>query len=134
MTAKLITTSLLIGGLALGAASANADDDLAAALVLGGTGAVIGHAIGGGEGAVVGGFLGAVLGAAAADDNDRHVHYRYRDDYRRYRPPVYVIAPPPPPQPHWRHHWRDTHWPGRDWRDDHRRAWPDRDHDGRRDW
>jgi hypothetical protein len=121
MKARTFALPLLIAGITLNASTAKADDDLAGALVLGGTGAVIGHAIGGSDGAVIGGFLGAILGAAAAD-NDNH-HSRYRDR-RDYRPPVYYVDPPG--RPRWREDWRDhdrRDWDDRRWRDE--RRWDD---------
>ncbi len=124
-TTPFITTTLLAAGLTLATPYALADnDELAAALVLGGTGAVFGNAIGGTDGAVVGGFLGAILGASIADDNDRHYSRRYDNDYRRGREPVYVVAPPPRYRWHdeWRHQderrWNDRRWRDDDWRHD----------------
>lgn len=129
-------TPLLAAGLALGAPHALADnDELAAALILGGAGAAIGHSIDGGDGAVVGGFLGALLGAAIADDNDRDGYGRHSRVYRRPPPPVYFVGPPPAHRwrDEWREHrrdWRDDHWHDRRGRDE--RRWRDDDWRGRR--
>ena len=132
MTSRSLTLAGPLFALVLGAAApASADDDLAAALILGGAGAAIGHSVNGGDGAVVGGFQVAILGAAIADDD--HRGDRYDSGWRRARPPVYVVAPP-----RWRDDWRhrdDWRWRDHDrrhdsgWRDD--RGW--RDHDGRHD-
>jgi hypothetical protein len=125
MNTKLLTTLFIATGLTLASVPASANDDLAAALVLGGTGAVLGNAIGGSEGAAVGGFLGLLLGAASADNNDRYAGYRNDRYYRRPPPPAYVVAPYPG-RPYWREEWRehrDGRWYGDGWRDN----W----HDGR---
>lgn len=130
MKNRIFITTLLAAGVALASTTVAASDELAGAIVLGGTGAVLGHAIGGQDGAVIGGFLGAILGAAAADDNDRHRDYRGGRDYRRISPPVHYM--PPPPSYRWRDEWRERH-DGR-WNGDNRR-WNDngwRDNDGRR--
>lgn len=144
MKSSYFAPSLLLAGvvaLASPVASAS-DDELAGLLVGAGTGAVIGHAIGGRDAAVVGGFLGAAIGIAAADDD--------RDGYRRYNPRPDVRYRPAPPRyyappyygkvrivtPGWRHdrdHDRDDwHHRGRDhdrddWRDDRNGRWDGRD-------
>jgi hypothetical protein len=133
MTTRKFVTALVAAGLALGATTVTAgSDELGAALVLGGSGAVIGHAIDGRDGAVIGGFLGAILGAAAAHDDDDN--YRRRDrDYRDYRndhyrgsPPVYSLPPHFRGDGYWRDRPSKDRWNDRDWRDnDH--SWRDND-------
>ncbi len=134
MKTRIIATTLVATGLALSFNAASASDELGALLVLGGSGAVIGHALGGPDAAVAGGLIGAMLGVAIADDDDRYRH-RYSSRYPRYhraKPPVYVISPPS--RYYWRHEWHhrgDWRW-DRDWRDD-RRDWRDRSRDRRDD-
>lgn len=122
MTTRKFAMAILAAGLAVGSSAASAgSDELGAALVLGGSGAVIGHAINGRDGAVIGGFLGAILGAAAARDDDDNYRYRdrrdYRNDHYRRGSPVYTLPP------HFRGdgYWRDR--PNKDRRDD--RGWRD---------
>lgn len=137
MTTRKFAIALLAAGLAVGSSAASAgSDELGAALVLGGTGAVIGHAINGRDGAVIGGFLGAVLGAAAADDNGDRYRYRQRHDYRYGHPwrgtPVYTLPPHFRGDGYWRDRPSKERWDDRGWRDNDR-GWRDDDRrDGRR--
>ena len=133
MKTRILASTLLAASLAVSASSsALASDEFAAAVVVGGTGAVLGHAIGGSDGAIIGGFLGALLGAAAADDNDHGRYYTDHRHYQRVRPPVYVVAPPP--RYGWRNEWRHEHdgrWDRGGWHDNNRRSdgqdrWGDR--------
>jgi hypothetical protein len=131
MKTRYLTTTLFATGLALATPYALADnDELAAAIVLGGTGAVLGHAIGGSDGAVIGGFLGAILGAASADDHGRYADYRRGRDYRHGYPPVYAYDPPRDHR--WRDEWRDhdRRWNSDRWNDN---GWR-RDRDGDDSW
>lgn len=97
----------LIGMAALAAGTgAQAQDSVAGAIFGAGTGAIIGHVLGGPDAAVAGGLVGAVTGAALASAGNRsavQVHYdggyggRYappRYDPRHSRGPVYVMPPP----------------------------------------
>ncbi|HYP68740.1 MAG TPA: glycine zipper 2TM domain-containing protein [Thiobacillaceae bacterium] len=88
MKAKFAIPLTLIAGLTLAAGNASASDEAFGALLGGATGAVIGHAIGGRDAAVAGGAFGAIVGAAAASEQDR-----YYDDYYG---PRRVYGPPPP--------------------------------------
>jgi len=138
MKARYAVSSLLLASLvALGAPAANANDELAGALLGAGAGAVIGHAVNGQDGAVVGGFLGALIGASVADDDGgRGRAVIVRPGPRPYYAPpaVRYYAPPRPwvgPAPYWRN--------DRDWRhdgpryDDRDGRRGDRDHDRDRD-
>jgi ABC-type Fe3+-hydroxamate transport system substrate-binding protein len=106
MQRKLILTALILSS-AL-SANAMADDTAAGAVVGGGIGAIVGHAMGGRNGAIVGGVLGAVVGSSVASDNQNYRHgdqnYAHDDDYNNgyavsysHAVPV-TYAPPPPPR------------------------------------
>ena len=139
MKTRFVVPTFLLAGMAAFGNAAMAHDELAGVLIGAGSGAVIGHAIGGRDAAVAGGFIGAMLGAAVADDHGRPVVVRpaYRPVYgppvvyeaprvRYVAAPVYVETRPAPYG--WRHEWREHH----DDRRGHGR-WDD-DHDGRRGW
>lgn len=105
MKRNILASILLVSGLtALGNHAATASDELGGALLGAGAGAVVGHVIGGRDAAIVGGFLGAMIGAAAADDDDDRVVGR---PHHRGRPGQYGVqvyeAPRPrhAPQPVW---------------------------------
>ncbi len=143
MKAKFVAPIFLVAGMAAFGNNAMASDELAGALIGAGTGAVLGHAVGGHDAAVVGGFLGAILGAAAVDNDDRDGYRRpYRTGYGqppvavyetprfRYGPPPVFVAPRPAPYA-WHHEWqerRDARWDhDRDgWRGDRNQRHDDR--------
>lgn len=145
MKRKLFASILLASGLAAYGPSAQALDEVGGAVLGAGTGAVVGHMLGGRDAAIFGGFLGAILGAAAADDDDERVVVRRPPAHRPGPHGVVVVESPGPrplPPPAWsaprrgdefRRHGR---WHNRcDWRDDRRDWWDDDDRagPGRRD-
>lgn len=141
MNAKLASLLVLLTGMTTFGHAAVASDELAGAVIGGGAGALIGHAIDRHDGAVVGGILGAVLGVAIADNDDDDRRYRTVVVRRPPPPPVVVyqavpvryvaqpvyVRPYPPVYPGWREHRHDDH----GWRSHGDKDWDDR-HDGRR--
>lgn len=101
MKRKLFASILLATGLAASVPSALALDELGGAVLGAGTGAVVGHALGGRNAAIFGGFLGAIIGAAAADDDDDDRRAAHRPPARGpgHRDVVVVQAPRPRPVP-----------------------------------
>ncbi|HTH93926.1 MAG TPA: YMGG-like glycine zipper-containing protein [Rhodocyclaceae bacterium] len=99
---KIFLASLLVAA-SLGATNARADE-FGGALVGGGVGAVVGHAVAGRNGALVGGVVGAVTGASIASQPRYYAAppaYGYApQQVAYYAPPpapVYYVRPAPPP-------------------------------------
>jgi hypothetical protein len=144
MKTQFITPILLMASLSAFGSNTMASDEFAGAVIGGGTGAVLGHVVGGRDGAFVGGFLGALIGAAAADDDDdRHQVARvprtainvsspvrlYEVPRERYLQPVVVVLSP---RQHPNNRWRFAQAERVDsWSDHGREDW--RDNDKQRD-
>lgn len=142
MTRPILASLLLSAGLVTVAPSALALDETGAAVLGAGAGVAVGHMIGGRDAAIVGGFLGALIGAAAADDDDHdRVVLRHPP---RYRPDPYgvvvVRSPRPLPPPAWAPYHRRDRFDRRDRWDDDRGHWDrgrwddDRGHRDRGRW